>query len=520
MKYFSYIGMLTALAGSVLLATYAPDTLSLFISAAMVLIIFAGIVMGLLPAVFISSGLKAGTYSIRRAAAMQTDSSWNALIGSEDIFKQKTLNGLFLNYQEKVQSQRESGQLMSDIEDFINEEVIAIRTWQNVMTQIPEILTGLGILGTFIGLIIGIRGVGFSSVTAALTSVQALLAGIETAFYTSVVGVILSIVFNMVYRTTWNFMLRDLAIFTEEFHLRIIPSVEEQKIYAESRDIKTMISLLERLPKNPGYSVSGVGGMTQSPQAIQRNEQILMPQILEGLKNKEFDFYIQPVYNLATRQISSAEALVRWHHPKLGVVSPSVFIPVLEQNGSITRLDHYTWESTFAKIREWIDKGLRPVPISVNITKTDILAVDVPAFFVEMLKKYKIPPMNLQVEIAKNAYTEAPGPTVATEAGLKQLGFKVILDGLDGNFVEINVQDGMNPDCVKLDLRHFSNEQIRSNVPGIINDAVNRHIEISAAGIENMEHMAILRKSGCINGQGYFLSKPISADDYETSFLQ
>ena len=137
MKYFSYIGMLTALAGSVLLATYAPDTLSLFISAAMVLIIFAGIVMGLLPAVFISSGLKAGTYSIRRAAAMQTDSSWNALIGSEDIFKQKTLNGLFLNYQEKVQSQRESGQLMSDIEDFINEEVIAIRTWQNVMTQIP-----------------------------------------------------------------------------------------------------------------------------------------------------------------------------------------------------------------------------------------------------------------------------------------------------------------------------------------------------------------------------------------------
>ena len=117
------------------------------------------------------------------------------------------------------------------------------------------------------------------------------------------------------------------------------------------------------------------------------NERVLMPQILDGLRKNEFTFFLQPRYDLNTRRVVGAEALVRWNHPVLGVISPAVFIPVLENNGYITKLDQYIWEEVCKTIRVWIDAGVRPVPIAVNVTKTDILAIDVAEFFSEMLKK-------------------------------------------------------------------------------------------------------------------------------------
>lgn len=91
----------------------------------------------------------------------------------------------------------------------------------------------------------------------------------------------------------------------------------------------------------------------------------------------------------------------RWNHPVLGVISPAVFIPVLENNGYITKLDQYIWEEVCKTIRVWIDAGVRPVPIAVNVTKTDILAIDVAEFFSEMLKKYRIAPKYLNISDCK-----------------------------------------------------------------------------------------------------------------------
>ena len=134
---------------------------------------------------------------------------------------------------------------------------------------------------------------------------------------------------------------------------------------------------------------------------------MLMPQILNGLQNNEFTFYLQPRYDLNTEKIIGAEALVRWIHPKLGMVAPSVFIPILEKNGYITKLDQYIWNQICAKIRGWIDGGIRPVPISVNISKTDILALDISEVFSDLIQKYRIPPRCIEFDIAQNAYLES-----------------------------------------------------------------------------------------------------------------
>ena len=205
---------------------------------------------------------------------------------------------------------------------------------------------------------------------------------------------------------------------------------------------------------------------------------------------------------------------MRWNHPVLGVISPSVFIPVLESNDYITKLDQYIWEEVCKTIRVWIDEGIRPIPIAVNVTKTDVLAIDVAEFFSDMLKKYRIPPKYLDIDIAKSAYLETHGTLSETEAQLQQMGFRVILDGFDGNFVELSALGGIGTDQLKLDLRSAALQDRINTLPGIFAQARTLRLNLMAEGIESTEQLNVLRKAGCAEGQGYIFSRPLSVDEF------
>ena len=517
MRRLIYFMVIFILVGGIILTAYAPDEISTVFIVLMELIVFMGVLMGIFPVMQFCRGFEAGLENIERAMEVQTSSAWSAIVQMENFFHQPVMDEQFREYQEKVQSQRDSGQVLSDIQDYINDDILGLKSWQNVVQQIPGSLTGLGILGTFIGLIVGIKGIGFSSVNAALSSVQTLLVGIQVAFYTSIAGVILSLVFNIIYRITWNIMIRNMGLFIDEFHKTVIPPVEEQIRYRERREMKQITELLHRLPKSGQFTLSGSGNASPQQQNIgnNSNEQILMPQILQGLKNGEFFFFLQPRYDLNTRKIVGAEALVRWKHGKLGMVSPGVFIPVLESNGYITKMDQYIWEQVCITIRKWIDAGLRPVPLTINVTKTDILAIDIEDFFTQMLKKYRIPPMHLEIDIAENAYMQSGAAVIETEKKLRQSGFKVALDGFDGNFFTLSSIDGIEADVLKLDLRRFSGSESQGALNSLFEQARNLHFTLTVEGIESMEQLAALRKCGCSEGQGFHLSKPVSVEDFE-----
>ena len=119
-------------------------------------VVFFGMVFGLIPVLGYLNGLHNGVLSIEWLQEGQTDSAWMTMMQMETFFNQRTLDQLFQEYKEKLRMQRESKQFLSDIEDFINEEALAVRSWQSVILQIPGTLTGLGILGTFVGLLMGI----------------------------------------------------------------------------------------------------------------------------------------------------------------------------------------------------------------------------------------------------------------------------------------------------------------------------------------------------------------------------
>lgn len=510
MRLFSYLSVAVLLVSGVVLTAYSPDLLSMVIVGFMCMITLAGCIYGLLPTISFTGGLLNGQNSIRKASGTEGSSAWVAALRIERFFQQKRLDKLFGEYREKVQHQRETGQIVSDIDEVLNEDVLALYTWRGVIAQIPGTLTGLGILGTFVGLLLGLRNISFVTVEAALGSVQSILAGIDTAFYTSIAGVILSILFNIINNVLRNIMNRETGLFLEEFHKTVIPTTDEQARYSSRREVRQILELLDRLPKNTsngaltGEAMSGNGG----------NERVLMPQILDGLRKNEFTFFLQPRYELNTRKVIGAEALVRWNHPVLGVVSPAVFIPVLESNGYITKLDQYIWGEVCKTIRVWIDEGVRPMPITVNVTKTDILAIDVAEFFSGMLKKYRIPPKYLDIDISRTAYLETHDVLSETVAQLQQMGFRVVLDGFDGNYMELSALGDIGTDVLKLDLCSAEMQNRTNALPGIFVQARTLRLNLLAKGIESAEQLNVLRKAGCTEGQGYFFSRPLSVDEF------
>ena len=509
-KWGSYIANLIMLAGAGVLAAYAPDWFSKMIVGVMFVIVLIGEIVGVFPLIQYSMGFDKGISNIRKAQSLQTSMPWIAVAKMERFFEQKLLDRLFDEYKRKVEQERKNGMIVTGIDDMINEEELSLRCWQGVMLQIPGTLTGLGLLGTFIGLIFGISSVQVSSADAALTSIQTLLEGIRMAFYTSIAGVILSMLFNIIYKIIWNVMVRDLGMFTALFQRNVIPSPEEQARYSQKKEMEQIQQHLRNLPKNGEFSLANVDAFTAGNPG---NESILMPQIMNGLKNGEFTFYLQPRYDLNTQKIIGAEALVRWNHPKLGRVAPSVFIPVLEKNGYITKLDQYIWNKICETMRSWIDQGIRPVPISVNISKTDILALDISEVFLEMIQKYRLPPRCIEFDIAQNAYIEARNIVLDFEKNVQQKGFRVVVDGFKGDFFLLNSEEAASrADAYKLDLRFCKEEE---SLISIAAKAQDMQVSLVAAGIENMKQMSLLRKNGITEGQGFYLSRSVPIEEFE-----
>ena len=440
------------LAAAGILTALAPDTLSMLILLAMCGILAMGYGFGLMPCMQLASGFSTARQNIDQALEVQTADVWFAVFKLDAPFRQKDLDELFRLYRDEAEQQKEGGEVISDIEDWINEDSLSLRTWQGLVTQVPGILTGLGIIGTFVGLLLGISSIGFSSVEAALESIS---------------------------------ILRS----------------------AHQKDMREIKEKLDRIPK-----YSAVPGVASAQSAA--HEQILMPQILSGMKKREFTFYLQPRVDLQSRKIVAAEALVRWNSEKYGVMSAADFVPLLERNGYIIRLDQYIWEKVFKTVRRWIDSGVRPLPIAINVSKTDLLAMDIASFFTSLLERYRVPPRSVQIEIGKSAYIQDPAAALEVETALRQLGFKVAIDGFDGDFISLNMMEQFHADELNLNLAYLGNKS-QDTLTAIFNQARKLKVEISALGIENTEQITHLKRAGFTVGQGSYYYKPLSIEEFE-----
>ena len=485
----------------------APDAFSMVITVVMTAATMAGYFFGMVPAAMYAVGFRKGIKTVNDISEVQSESHWQVAKNTDEMFRQKTLDTLYAGYIAQAERQERDGLVPGDLEDVLNEESLALRSWQRVIHQLPGTLTALGLLGTFIGLIVGISRIGFSSLEAALSSIEVLLTGTRTAFFTSIAGVILSVVFNILHKLQWNVMLREMGLFYERFHLNILPDSRELNDMKRRKDLSVILERLDRLPGITAFSNS-------KKDSEDETEQQIMPEIREGLRRGEFIFYVQPRYDLNTKKINGGEALVRWRHADLGIVSPAAFLSVVEKNGFIVRIDRFLWESVCRQMADRIRQKKPLVPISVNVSKTDILVMDVAAFFINLVSSYRIPPRYLEVEIAESAYVQCEQEARELEGKLRQAGFRVLADGFSGDFVAVNILRRCEVDAVKLDMRFFSARE-----PDVLRNGFDQAKAIGrpviAVGIETAEELTVLRSCACEAGQGYLLHKPMSVSDFE-----
>lgn len=226
-----------------LLIVFAPDALSMIFVIGQAILMLIGFIFGIFKVSRYSRAFQLGRYTlIQTRKEIQSDDLWLPISKYDNLFQYDPLDKDFINYKNFVfeRKKKDTG-ILPDIEDVINEDTVSIKSWRNIVNQIPETLTGIGILGTFVGLIIGVGRIGFSSVQAAVTSLQTMINGIEIAFYTSIVGIILSILFNLTYKFFWNAMLKDMFLFIDDFHKHVIASEEEQMRELEGKFYTTML---------------------------------------------------------------------------------------------------------------------------------------------------------------------------------------------------------------------------------------------------------------------------------------
>ncbi len=250
-----------------------------------------------------------------------------------------------------------------------------------------------------------------------------------------------------------------------------------------------------------------------------REYQVLLD-FKDALQNDEFEIYLQPQCRVSTGKVMGAEVLARWRKPDGSLVSPIDFIPVLERHGFITDLDLFVWEKVCAKLRAWIDGGHEAVPVSVNVSQVDVLAIDVPEFLADLTEKYGIPPELLKVEITESAFADSAEAVRDMVDRLHEKGFIVLMDDFGSGYSSLNVLSSINVDVIKLDADFLRMEDAGKRksihiVESIVNMAKTMSIPIIAEGVETREQVEFLESLGCRYIQGYFFYRPMPAEEFE-----
>lgn len=252
-------------------------------------------------------------------------------------------------------------------------------------------------------------------------------------------------------------------------------------------------------------------------------EQLMLEQRITGEMNQalqegQFCFYLQPIYSIATGVPTSAEALVRWNHPERGVVPPRDFIPLFERNGFIAKLDMYLWESVCLYQSGLLAEGFTPLPISVNLSRVNLLNPALCQQLVETAARYGLPPRLLKLEITESAYTDHPERLLEASRTLREQGFEILMDDFGSGYSSLSMLKDLPVDVLKVDM-HFlndmeTNSRAASMLVSIVRMAKWLNTVVVAEGVETYAQVEFLRSIGCDEAQGFYYAVPLTQEAF------
>jgi len=239
-----------------------------------------------------------------------------------------------------------------------------------------------------------------------------------------------------------------------------------------------------------------------------------------ALEEHKFVMYLQPMVDLHSYKISSAEALVRWEHEEKGILSPYAFLPIFENTNLMLKLDHYMWEEACKTLRRWIDNKLEPLPLMLNISPIHLTRDDFIQVLSGLIKRYKLQKDMFVLEIPERAFANGDRVVLNTVKELAEEGYLLSIDNFGGIYSPVNLLRDLPLSMVKLDREFLSENSIDEGGQTILRYliAMSKELDLTVVteGVETLKQVNFLAEIGCDIARGYYFSKPLSLRDFDS----
>ena len=247
-------------------------------------------------------------------------------------------------------------------------------------------------------------------------------------------------------------------------------------------------------------------------------EQEVADEMGGALKTNQFEAWFQPQYDHSSGALIGAEVLTRWHHLKKGLLMPCDFIPIFERNGFLYEMDKFIWEQVCVTLRRWLDEGDEPLPLSVNISRYDIIQRDFYETLTRLVKKYNIPTKLLRLELTESAFNYPNDEIVSMAERLAKFGFTIAIDDFGSGYSLLNTLKNVPANILKLDM-HFLEDDGTARGRDIVESVVlmtkSFGMPVIAERVETRQQADFLKSVGCHYVQGYLYAKPMPVEEYE-----
>lgn len=251
-------------------------------------------------------------------------------------------------------------------------------------------------------------------------------------------------------------------------------------------------------------------------------ERYLTKDIVNSLNTEHFKIYYQPEYDITgdKPKLSYAEALIRWYHPDLGVITPDIFVPLLEKNGLISKLDNFVWNEVAKHVSYWKEKHNITIPISVNLSKIDFYNDNLTTQFLDLIQKYNITAKDLMIEINESVYLEQSDKVIQVLENLHSRGFLIKIDDFGSGYSSLRMLSELHIDVLKFNLKFIhnliNNEKKIHFMKLIMLIAEYLKVPVVAVGVETEEQFKQIKEFKINEIQGFYLSKPITSEEFNS----
>ncbi len=316
-------------------------------------------------------------------------------------------------------------------------------------------------------------------------------------------------------------LISDIANYNKEdisTHLTVSSGVARYPIHGKNAT-KLINHVYLALNEAQKDAVSSIRIFTAEDLVIYKDDLKMNEEIINGIKNKEFILYYQPVFHLEDNKMVGAEALIRWNHPKLGLIAPDKFLKVAEKTGLIVDIGEYVFREAISHRKQWDELAFSKFEITLNLSLREMQVDKLIQKIAILFKEFNVDPMEFNLDITEHDAMKNIEKTAVDFALFKELGLSISLDNFGADYSSLKYLQMLPLSTLKIDRSLIydlsSNQNHQEAIKGIISMAHSFGYEVIAEGVETSKEAQVLKGLSCDHAQGYIFARPLPVDEFE-----